>query len=42
MSERDLLDRVGHRLNSACKPSRKGLPAVAWLMMILGFCYMIV
>lgn len=32
MSERSVVDRARHRLNSACKPSRKGLPAVGWLM----------
>lgn len=32
MSERALLDRVRHRLNSACQPSREGRAAVAWLM----------
>lgn len=26
------MGRARHRLNSACKPSRKGLPAVVWLM----------
>lgn len=32
MSERSVVDRARHRLNSACKPSRKGLPAVGRLM----------